>query len=490
MWRKLVPAFLAVGAFGGAVGALLLSGVPSASAVGSASPETPVLSPRRVPELLTVPLAEARLAPELDPWIAEAPSDSCLVVEGFGSTLFSHNGEQGLPGASLQKIVTSTAALTAFEGGPDARLETLVASTAQVSGDGVLAGDLYLVGGGDPLLATTGYGAQLQRGGERLHDIEQLADRIAEAGVSHIQGSIVGDESRYEDARFHSQWPDRFRGQNQIGPISALNVNDGFSDFPAEYSGRQSMVQSSDPARNASAVLTRVLRDRGITVDGEPTTGEAPEDADPVATLPSKPMSEIVAQTLTDSDNETAELLFKEIALQEGDGGTWEAGQTAVPAVLTDAGVSMEGMGIVDGSGLSADNRISCGLIVDLLTRPETGPVIVDGLSVAGEAGTLEDRFESGPVTGNLRGKTGSLRNVNALSGQLTTQEGDTLTFAYIATVPGPEQLPYEQLVLSDDLPGLLVDYSPGIEVEELLPASYPTDGPEEAAEPDEAAEG
>lgn len=487
MWGKLVPALLATGAVGGVAGALLLSGAPSASAVGSSSPETPVLSARRAPELLTIPLAEASLAPELEAWIGQAPGDSCLVVEGFGSTLFSHQGGQGLPGASLQKIVTSTAALTALEEGPDARLETVAASTAQVSGDGVLAGDLYLIGGGDPLLATTGYGAQLQRGGERLHDIEQLADSLAEAGVSHVQGRVIGDESRYDDARFHAQWPDRFRGQNQIGPVSALNVNDGFSDFPAEYSGRLSMVRSSDPARNAAAVLTRVLRDRGITVDGEPTTGEAPEDADPVATLPSKPMSEIVAQTLTDSDNETAELLFKEIALQEGDGGTWEAGQTAVPAVLTDAGVSMEGIGIVDGSGLSADNRITCGLIVDLLTRPETGPMIVDGLSVAGEAGTLEERFESEPVAGNLRGKTGSLRNVNALSGQLTTQGGDALTFAYIATVPEPDQLIYEQTLLSDDLPGILVDYSPGVDAEQLEPLGYPTADPEAGAEVEEA---
>lgn len=450
----------------------MLADSPNASALGSTSPETPVLSARRAPEVLTGPVAERRIAPELETWVAEAPADTCLVVEGSGSTLFTHNGDLPVPGASLQKIVTGTAAL--ISQGADSRFETVAAATADVGEGGVLAGDLYVIGGGDPLLSTAGYGNQLQRGGELLHDLEKLADAIQDAGVTNIQGSVIGDESRYDTARYHPAWPERFRGQNQIGPISALNVNDGFSDFPAEYGGLASMVQSDDPAANAARVVTDLLGQRGITVDGPSRTGEAPENVTPVATLPSPPLSDIVAETLTNSDNDTAEMLFKEIGLQVEDDGSWDSGAVGVTDVLTEAGIPMEGIQVVDGSGLSSENRMTCELIVDLLTHPEAGQHIVQGLAVAGETGTLEDRFAGTEVAGRLRGKTGTLQNVSALSGQVTPLEGGALTFAYITTVPDPGQIPWEQIDRIDRLPEILVNHSDGIDLEQLLPAGHP----------------
>src|SRR5690606_10412890 len=133
-----------------------LDGDATASAVGSddAAVATPVLSARRVPELIAEPISQRRLAADLDAWLAQAPPDSCLVVGDRGQSVYAHNADTPLTGASTQKLITSTALLLAL--GPDARLETRVVA-AQAPRDGVVAGDLYLVGGGDALLSTAAW---------------------------------------------------------------------------------------------------------------------------------------------------------------------------------------------------------------------------------------------------------------------------------------------------------------------------------------------
>jgi D-alanyl-D-alanine carboxypeptidase/D-alanyl-D-alanine-endopeptidase (penicillin-binding protein 4) len=320
--------------------------------------------------------------------------------------------------------------------------------------------------------------------------VGELADAIAAAGITRIQGSVIGDETRYDTERFHPAWPDRFRGQNQIGPVSALNVNDGFAEYPAEWGGLQSKVQATDPAANAARVITDLLAERGVTVDGAPQSGIAPDDVTQVASVESSPLSDITTQALMDSDNDTAEMLFKELGLDEQGSGTWDTGVTAATEILTEAGVSLDGLEIVDGSGLSEQDRLSCNLLVDLLTRPDTGPTVVDGLAVAGESGTLEDRWNGTEVEGRLRGKTGTLRNVSALAGQVTSGDAGTLTYAYVATVPEPEQLTLEQTELFEPLGNVLVeDYSVGVELAAILPEGYPgDDAADSAAEAADAA--
>jgi serine-type D-Ala-D-Ala carboxypeptidase/endopeptidase (penicillin-binding protein 4) len=138
------------------------------------------------------------------------------------------------------------------------------------------------------------------------------------------------------------------------------------------------------------------------------------------------------------------------------------------------AGVSLEGLDIVDGSGLSEQNRLSCNMLVDLLTHPETGPMVVDGLAVGGESGTLKNRWNGTEAEGRVLGKTGSLRNVSALAGQVLPTDGGTLTYAYVATVPEPGQLTLEETELFEPLGEILVDHSAGVDPALLLPDGYP----------------
>jgi D-alanyl-D-alanine carboxypeptidase len=126
-------------------------------------------------------------------------------------------------------------------------------------------------------------------------------------------------------------------------------------------------------------------------------------------------------------------------------------GITVVQRELEDAGISLDGVVIADGSGHALSNRMTCGLALELLEHPDTGRSLLEALAVAGQPGTLEDRFVGTPLAGNLRAKTGSLSSVTALAGQLTSRSRTAITFAYIAngdgSAIGPDDVTHQDLL-------------------------------------------
>lgn len=468
--RWLAPAALALAGLVSAGGALGLDADAASSAVGDgdATVAAPVLSARRVPELLADPVAERRLGAELDVWLERSPADACLVVEDRGEAVFAHNPATPLTGASTQKLLTSTALLLAL--GPEARLET-TATVARAPRDGVVAGNLYLVGGGDALLGTRPWRDHLRRQPRTFDDIDRLAQAIADAGVTRIGGSVVGDPSRFDDETYHPSWPRRFYDQRVVGPVSGLMVNDGFASFPSADDPGAPTVPAGDPAADAARVLTLSLRARGVEVVGASRSGEAPTDTTEVASLPSATVGEMVAEMLRQSDNELAEAAIKEVGRVERGEGSWDAGAAATADLLTEAGVTLDGVEIDDGSGLSIDNRLTCATLVDVLTRPETGPVVREGLAVAGESGTLDLGWDGSAAAGRLRGKTGTLRNVTALAGEVEVRVGHTVTFAYVANVADPGEVTAAEVGLTQ-LADILMAYPRGVDVAQLEPAA------------------
>jgi D-alanyl-D-alanine carboxypeptidase/D-alanyl-D-alanine-endopeptidase (penicillin-binding protein 4) len=207
-----------------------------------------------------------------------------------------------------------------------------------------------------------------------------------------------------------------------------------------------------------------------VTVVGAPRAGRAPAGLTDVATFPSPTVREIVAEMLTDSDDDTAEMALKELGQRRSGAGTWEAGTAAATAILQEAGLGLDGVRIVDGSGLSSDNRLTCQILVDLLTLPDTGPTVVEGLAVAGETGTLQERWDGTPVEGRLVAKTGTLNAVTALAGRVSPVQGGAVTFAYVTNVPEGQVLGADDVALQDGLGDILVDYPRGVDVEPLLP--------------------
>lgn len=402
-----------------------------ASGTTAAGPITAVLSARRVPALLARPTADRRLSAVLAPLVASAPADHCVVIGQGGQRLFDDGGANALIPASNQKLATATAALA--ELGPDATLSTVISAKAAPSADGTVTGDLWFVGGGDPLIVTDPYRATNKYGMGVPHtSLESIADKVVAAGVKRVTGTVVGDDSRYDDARTVASWPTHYLADAEVGPLSALTVNDSRT-APAVAGGPKTAVTpASNPAQYAAATLTALLAARGVSVAGVATSGTAPSAAVKVVEVASLPVKDIVGEMLTYSDNNTAELLLKEIGLHHSKKGTTAAGTAAVTDILKARSIDTTGFAPNDGSGLDLGDRVSCHMLNDALEAGGPTGDLASGLSTAGDVGTLFDRYSNSPAIGHVRAKTGTLTKVTALSGWVNTTKGADLTFSII----------------------------------------------------------
>jgi serine-type D-Ala-D-Ala carboxypeptidase/endopeptidase (penicillin-binding protein 4) len=413
-------------------------------------PSVPLVSLRRDLGPLADEAADRRLLDALGAFVASQPPDTCLTVQA-GPVRFDHRGDDPQVPASATKVLTGVAALTAL--GPDFRHVTSVTSAAPPA-DGVVAGDLFLVGGGDPLLAVGEYAARYLRP-QPFSDLRALADAVVAAGVQRVDGDVVGDESRYDTVRYHPTWPARYATQGQTGPLSALSVNDGFLEWPS--SGDGPVEPAPDPAALAADLLRVLLEERGVVVAGGARSGVSPPGAPLLVEHPSLPLHETVGQLLRDSDNATAELLLKELGLQLEGAGTFDAGARAVARVLTEAGFDLDGARVVDGSGLSTSNQAHCRLLLDLLEHEPTQEAVRRGLAVAGETGTMAERWLDTPLAGRVRAKTGTLNQVTALAGFAETGAGDEATFAVVVNVDGGRTVGLELIAAQQRLAEVLV---------------------------------
>ncbi len=433
---------------------------PQGIARSDGSPRSgfPLLSPRRVPEALAEPVAIRRIADYLAPVTAGWPEPSCLVVYADDHQVLDFNGDLALTPASVEKLMTAVAALDDLD--PNSRFTTSIVAAAP-SVEGVIEGDVWMVGGGDPVLATREYAESFRRQPQLFTPLEDLADAIDAAGVTRITGRILGDDSRYDRVRFLSAWPERYRAQKNAGPIGALAVNDGFEQWDPVR------VEAADPAAHAAAMLAALLAERGIVVGGT-GVGEAPPAGVVVAEVQSPPVAEIVREMLRESDNDTAESLIRELGLVTSGEGSTEAGARAVEEAVTERVPNPGTVDVYDGSGLSPSDTTSCEVLATLLLEEGPDSVIGSGLPVAGETGTLAHRFIDTPVAGRLHAKTGLLNHVNGLAGFVEPAgPGDPLiTFAQLLNgVPLEGRVGLE---LQEQLALILIDLPDGPSIEDL----------------------
>lgn len=395
---------------------------------------TPILSARRVPDLLRAKIADDNLAKALEPVLKDAPAGSCASVTAHGRTVFRRNGDTPVEPASTNKLLTATALLQAFP--PDTKLATTAVAAAPAQG-GVVQGNLWLVGGGDAMLTTGGYKQSFVEPDQAITDFGALADRIKAAGVTSIQGDIVGDDSRYDNERYVPSWPTRYRKEDTVGPVSALIVNDGVTGYTASPGAVSKTRMPGDPPVLAADTLKTLLKDRGITVTGAASAGVAPSAATEIARLET-PLQDEIAEMLAWSDNTTAESLTKELGRKASGAGTTAAGLAAIRATLTSMGLPTAGLVMNDGSGLDEGNRLTCDLLTTVLDRQGPTSPLAQALAVSGQKGTLRKRMRGTVVDGRVLGKTGTLTTppVVALAGFEKTHDDHTLTFAFVQNGP------------------------------------------------------
>jgi serine-type D-Ala-D-Ala carboxypeptidase/endopeptidase (penicillin-binding protein 4) len=366
---------------------------------------TPLLSVRRAPGVLSRQVNLASLQAALQPLLESVDDNRCFALAIDGQQVVAKNETLPLSPASNLKIITAAVALEVL--GPGFTYSTKVVGAP--AADGIVNGDLYLVGGGDPVLASEWWNGNNPKWPPfNETSLESLADAIQQQGVTEITGGLVGDGSRYDDEYFAPTWAAADH-VTQAGPIDALLANDSW---------QTPQVAAKDPALGAATALRGMLRDRGITV-GDASSGVTPAGGATIAEVQSQPLPAILAEMLTTSDNNTSEMVLKEIGFQAKGQGSRAAGLQVVMEKLASWGVPTAGVVLVDGSGLSDANRLTCAAILAVLEHGSATDAVGEGMPVAGVAGgTLFDVYTDTPLAGKLHGKTGSL-NPNCNPGQL-----------------------------------------------------------------------
>jgi D-alanyl-D-alanine carboxypeptidase/D-alanyl-D-alanine-endopeptidase (penicillin-binding protein 4) len=321
--------------------------------------------------------------------------------------------------ASVNKLYTTAAALTRF--GPGEQLVTEVLAPSHPDEAGVIAGDLYLRGGGDPTFGRS--------------QARRLARVLARSGLTEVTGRVIGDESRFDALRGGPA--SSFQISRWVGPLSALSFNRGLTI------GRRPAFQAR-PAQYAAQQFERALKHAGVEVGRKARVATAPDTAVLLGEWASPSISELVQQINEPSDNFMAETLLKTLGAEFGAAGSTVAGTQVARAVATEHGASPQ---MVDGSGLSRANRTTPRDVVELLAGiadTDVGDELDESLADAGRSGTLSERMRRTAARGRCRGKTGTLIGVSALAGYCDGRNGSRVAFAFLmsgVTVSGAHAL-------------------------------------------------
>ena len=407
----LVPALALGGVVLIARGESQPSATTTTSSVAQERPDalaTPLLSVRRAPTPLAADRTADVVAAAATPLAEALDATSCLSLSLNDRLVVERNSDVVLIPASNVKVVTAAVALDVL--GAGTTFTTTVVGPAPV--DGVIEGDIHVVGGGDPVLSERWY-AQPAEGRQRppLHvtDVNLLADALVAAGVTRVNGAVLADDSRYDDERFPAGWNDEIRRSADGAPVGALVINDSFLSSGA---------RGDNPTDSAARTFLGLLAERGIEVTGGFGSAVAPAGAAVLGSIASAPLSTLLNEMLATSDNLTAEMLLKEIGLATTQQGTRAAGLQAMAERVASWGVPMAGVTFTDGSGLSRDNSLTCAALAAVLQRGSAADPVGAGLAIAGQDGsTLADSFQQQGLEGVVQGKTGTLTGVKSLSG-------------------------------------------------------------------------
>lgn len=457
---------------------------------GAATAAHPATAPDGSTAALRVAIDSMADAPQF----ANAHWGILIVDPARGETLYSRNAGKLFMPASNMKILTSASALARF--GPDYRYATVFAARGHVSG-GTLAGDLVVVGRGDPSVSD-------HMLGDAMIPLRAIADSIVARGITHITGRVIAGGDAFPGAVLGYGWSYDDFEDSYSAPIDELLFNEGFStlrvrggaragdpvtvdvtpartvphirigartvEAPADAAARRQaltvharkdsltwevVVEGNVPARDTTtievthhdpdvaylAAVAEALRAKGVTID-DAEMDVVVAHLDTLATLSSPPLSEILKALMKPSQNQIAEMLFRTLALDATGSGRADSASAVVQRQIAQWGVIPSEAVIRDGSGLSRYDYISPRTVVRILDAMRRSPhfrVFYDALPIAGVDGTIRNRMKGTPAEGNVHAKTGSVALSRSLSGYVTTANGRLLIFSLLSnnwTVP------------------------------------------------------
>lgn len=410
------------------------------------------------------------------------------VVDETGRLIYERDGERMFTPASNTKLVVTAAAtvlldpgatvLTRLVGDGPVRQGVLEGNLViEGRGDPTWAARCYAIDSAGPACPT-----------DPFLPLRGAVGQLKAAGIRRIAGAVIGDGRWYEPTQIHPTWETDDAVWGYGAPVSALGFNENLVTVvvtgtapgqPASVSvtpdlgglaldhrietvspGGRALVDWTrdpgatvalgrgtipagladtselavpDPERFTALALARVLADSGIELlggaRGAGPTDRATDPAAPaLATIRSRPLRDWVFPILNVSQNWVAEMLLKQLSRQLGGDGSWRDGTARERRFLIDSvGADSSQFILHDGSGLSGKDAVSPLTFARLLDYIRRHPRFADfaaGLPRSGRTGSLEKRFLDTPLAGRIRAKTGSIGQVNTLSGFVT---GDSL---------------------------------------------------------------
>lgn len=401
--------------------------------------------------------------------------------------LYERAGAKRVMPASNMKLFTTAAALETL--GPDHRFETHIYASGTTNSAGVLHGNIYILGSGDPSISGRYFDTPTTA------ILAHWADAISSAGITYIEGDIIGDDDIFDDQAIAGSWhvdylPEWYAAENSglavnencwdiiieggevvdlldtsyyhIAGITELTPTSGTSSITMERkpgSNEILLTGSANPSvplkewgsvHNGTLFTVTLLKEalenrlvgvagRAVDIDDMETSAAQEIKGNPGArihTHVSPPLSEIIAVINKPSQNFYADMVLKAIGASTGAVGSFASGETVVKDLLTSAGVDAAPFNMADGSGLSRRNYVTPRQVVALLAHMKSRPhfpIYEASLPVMGVDGTLKDRMKTTAAAGTVKAKTGTIGNVRSLSGYLTAKNGHKIAFCMIA---------------------------------------------------------
>lgn len=372
--------------------AALLSAVTAGAMIIAPAARATVVVDDQIARDLRGPANATALGSDATVYVADADT---------GASIFERGADKRQVPASTMKVITAATSLSTL--GPDHRFVTRVVR-------GASARQIILVGGGDPILTAA--------------DLTRLASRTAR--TLERQGAKGPFVLYLDDYLFPA-------------PTPAQGWAPG--DSPAYAAGVRPLAivgeYSSDTSASALSVFVSALRDKGVSLSYA-GRAVARDDAEQIASFDDNRLGDAVELMLRVSENNVAEVLFRQVALGRGYPATWSSSSAAAREALSALGIDTGPLRLVDGSGLSSRNRLTARTLTDVLDlmidgkHPSLAPAF-DGLPIAGETGTLTYRFSAPPAScakGEVFAKTGSLTGVSTLAGVTRGRDGEWKSFA------------------------------------------------------------
>jgi len=429
-----------------------------------------------------------------------------------GSVLYERNARKYFIPASNMKLFSDAAALMVL--GPDFKFKNQLSTNASRLQNGVLKGSLYLHLPGDPSFSSK--------------ELRSLLSALKKWGVTRIEGDVIIDSGHAIVSPYPPGWMTSDLVYAYGAPAAPLMIdanrvsvtaNPGYSagspalvelqeqregsgitlnnqattalsdktckgvgfvmDKQNQISVRGCVVRGQwsvqqymaiqNPLLYAQGLIKNQLTQIDIQLDGTIRLGKAPKGALVIATESSKPIAQLMADTLKPSDNLYADSLFLYAAATlNGSPVNWKEAEVLVKNFLQQqTGIDLKDAVLTDGSGLSRHDLLTAHQTVALLKfLHDKFPVsyeYIAALPVSGRDGTLQKRFKTPTQQDLMRAKTGTMTGIHSLSGYLYTANGHTLAFAiYGNRKPGTNDGGGKHRYLIDALCNYFLKQQPG----------------------------